>query len=269
MSGNIVPQKAFVKPRVISQNSGEIVPLEDLAEMRLSLGRGSVEIVGGPGSGKTTALAHLATLPVAERCVFVDDAAKDQVPSVPHGKALMTSSRFPISNDSVRLAKWTEDDVIEYLLAAAPERCADVIERFRADPDSSRLDGNPQLVSLAIEQMVKQPQQAVFAAFRNAVASRVPNARIERQARLFAMTQLLDSEPDTVPIDKSDLETQPELMQLLKHRIVRMHFAAAQIVDMLEAGMSLPNRMLPHSTDCCCCGTQRTSTDTTVPAHIE
>jgi len=245
MSGNIVPQKAIVKPRVISQNSGEIVPLEDLAEMWLSLGRGGIEIVGGPGSGKTTALAHLASLPVAERCVFHDDARKNKVPSVPHGKALMISSRFPNRNDSVRLAKWTDDDVIEYLLATAPERCGDVIERFRKDPDSSRLDGNPQLIALVIEQMLKQPEQAVFAAFRNAIASQVPNKKIEKQARLFSMTQLLDSEPDTVPIEKSDLEKQPELMQLLKHRIVRMHFAAAQIVYMLESRMALPNHMLP------------------------
>ena len=60
----IVP-RAAVRPRVISPETGEAIRLEDEIGPMIEEGRGGlVVILGGPGSGKTTALRHLdAILP--------------------------------------------------------------------------------------------------------------------------------------------------------------------------------------------------------------
>ena len=60
------PQTAVVRPRIVSPVSGEILPLDDAVAGELARGARIIQISGGPGSGKTTALAHLvATLPPA------------------------------------------------------------------------------------------------------------------------------------------------------------------------------------------------------------
>ena len=55
------PVQAPVRPRIVSPATGESLPLED--EVQVWLDKGGpycLQIVGGPGSGKSTALAHLA-----------------------------------------------------------------------------------------------------------------------------------------------------------------------------------------------------------------
>src|SRR5580693_6473510 len=55
------PVQAPVRPRIVSPATHESLPLED--EVQVWLDKGGpycLQIVGGPGSGKSTALAHLA-----------------------------------------------------------------------------------------------------------------------------------------------------------------------------------------------------------------
>src|SRR6266446_5667735 len=59
----IEPKLAPVKPRVISPQTGEVIPLEDVIRELLDSGfRGQIWIVGPAGTGKTTALHHLAAV---------------------------------------------------------------------------------------------------------------------------------------------------------------------------------------------------------------
>src|SRR5262245_65682318 len=69
------PRRAPVRPRVISPVSGETLLLEDEIQALLERGvMGMVWISGGPGSGKTTALAHLlGVLPPLRRATLHDD----------------------------------------------------------------------------------------------------------------------------------------------------------------------------------------------------
>ena len=71
----IHPDRAPVKPRVISPETGDAILLEDvLLDVESRSGR-IVEIVGGIGSGKTMALAYLAaTAPPELGVVCLDDA---------------------------------------------------------------------------------------------------------------------------------------------------------------------------------------------------
>ncbi len=71
----IVPKRASVKPRVVSPETHEELLLEDVIESCIAEGHcGAVELVGGLGTGKSTALAHLASLAFADRLLLLDDA---------------------------------------------------------------------------------------------------------------------------------------------------------------------------------------------------
>ncbi len=59
----LTAERARVRPRVISPETSEAIPLEDEIGTMIQAGRcGVFVIAGGPGSGKTTALRHLAAI---------------------------------------------------------------------------------------------------------------------------------------------------------------------------------------------------------------
>jgi ABC-type glutathione transport system ATPase component len=62
MTSMVEPLRAAVRPRVISPETGDTVLLEDEVAEWLEGGSKTLGIVGGPGSGKTTALRHLVAV---------------------------------------------------------------------------------------------------------------------------------------------------------------------------------------------------------------
>jgi hypothetical protein len=66
-----------VRPRVISPQTGEAVLLEDVVAAHLSAGdRGVIKILGGPLSGKTTAIEYLdRVFPEEHHLSLVDEHA--------------------------------------------------------------------------------------------------------------------------------------------------------------------------------------------------
>src|SRR4051794_39580038 len=73
--GNVRPVRAPVVPRVCAAAGGAAVPLESRVRALRAAGvRGPVNVYGPPGSGKSTALAHLAAvLPPELGVVLIDD----------------------------------------------------------------------------------------------------------------------------------------------------------------------------------------------------
>lgn len=117
----IRPEQAPVTPRAVSPETGQIVPLDEgfLSEERRT--GGTVEIVGGPGAGKTTALAHLAAMDTAAQdAIFLDDPASTDVQAASGHDLVVFTSRWPrpkLTERSFLLASWGDDELIEYLLA--------------------------------------------------------------------------------------------------------------------------------------------------------
>jgi len=62
----IGPERALVTPRVVSAEASGAVPVEEILAAAEGKSAGAIEIVGGPGRGKTTALAHLAVVAPGE-----------------------------------------------------------------------------------------------------------------------------------------------------------------------------------------------------------
>src|SRR5207237_5014584 len=67
------PQRAAVRPRVLSEDSGAL-PLEDEIQELVTAGHsGVVYLLGSPGSGKTSALQHLAAVMPADAAIILLD----------------------------------------------------------------------------------------------------------------------------------------------------------------------------------------------------
>ena len=125
------PRRAPVRPHVISPTTGETLLLEDEILSLLERGKtGIVWLTGGPGSGKSTALAHLAAvLPPSADVKFCDD---DGLPQIYRDRLIVgCGGEAPPNNSQVayQMAPWTDDEIIEYLCAAHRSRCESVVRR--------------------------------------------------------------------------------------------------------------------------------------------
>src|SRR5262245_57385266 len=131
------PRRAPVRPRVISPVSGETLLLEDEILSLLERGEsGNVCLVGDPGTGKTTALEHLlAVLPSLSRATLHDDWF---VHDERHKLVVGCGIAGTVPKDArivYQIAPWTEDEVIEYLLAVHRQRCSCVMRRYYDSAD--------------------------------------------------------------------------------------------------------------------------------------
>ena len=170
------PLLAPVRPRVV--RPGSVLPRlleEEVAEL-LQAGK-PVELVlwGHSGIGKSTALAHLAA-------VFPEDAGLqlcdgDTVRREGSGiVSINTMRRQPGRLLAFQLQAWTEDDVIDYLLARHPDAVARVVPTWRSGPPHDLLDW-PGLCRAVLDQLVenatvKSPRSGVVAVLADRIEER-------------------------------------------------------------------------------------------------
>ncbi len=145
----MLASRAPVKPRTISPETGDVVPLEDAilscVEERKT---GVVQIIGRHGSGRTWALQHLlAVLPPRPHVRFVDNATVADVAEISSSSIVVCGS---LTSDArlgdvvLRLTPWGNDDLIEFLLAVHPQQCQSVMRRLNEDQYRSLLNGLPE-----------------------------------------------------------------------------------------------------------------------------
>lgn len=121
---------------------------------------GTILLCGNHGSGKTTALEHLAAHLWSQRNVwFVDDADFSSVQQWNDDRWTIFAAKYPITTSlptiRLELAPWTEDEAIEYLLAIAKDKCGSVMGRLQSANDADFLDGSPALWRLVLDEMIR------------------------------------------------------------------------------------------------------------------
>ncbi len=246
VSGGMEPQRALVRPRVFSRESGDALPLEDeIAASLTSDQRRAIQIVGPWGSGKTTALRHLASIiPPYMAMTFLDDADPLEVAlALQHSSVVFTSPNTLLPNrESIRrLAPWTRDESIEYLLARDRRRCASVMSRLTEDT-GDWLEGIPELWSLVLDRMVVDdailgPRHAMRLELEERLGD--PKSRRVVEADCFRWLTASDKSPDELDTILRRNLFDKSLYRLIRHRPVAVLLVADRIAaDLAESHLS-------------------------------
>ncbi len=251
----IVPLRAPVRPRVLSPETGEAVPLEDEILALLDAGtRGPLRLLGPPGAGKSTALAHLAAvLPPGVPVAYRDDVGSaSEMAGVVSGLVLY-AGRFPVHGQpGLHLSAWGDDDALEYLLAVHREECASVMRRLRSAPDRDLLDATPEIWRVVLDEMAADTGLLrVQDALRRFIEAQVPDPelqRVIRRACIYTYSLTAGSpRPDLPHLAQEGCPA--EVLRLLRHQPWPVVLAADQIVrdahdgkrgDYLVERLSLP-----------------------------
>ncbi len=243
----ILPARAPVKPRVTSPETGDALPLEETIEsLTGERHRGAIEIVGGLGAGKTTALCHLAAvLPARNDVSFLDDADISRVAVESAVRVVVFSSRTAYPNLAeiiLELTPWTDDELLEYLLAAHPSRCASVMRRVQSVSDRHLAESLPELWQVVLDKMAANDQvTSVRGALEHELAGQLTDADLRRLAAFYCLAVLLDqpSIAETKSRQLSDSRVDERLWRLLRYRPVQLMLAAEHVEIALGSGDKL------------------------------
>ncbi len=238
----IMPRRAAVQPRVRTPDGVDSFRLEDEVRQRIESGqRGLIELTGPPGSGKSSAIAHLASVfENRPRLRLVDGWTR----SVSHAAQLAEVGKRHLviyasdaqwsdaqPDEAWRLAPWITDDCIEYLVATHPARCGSVMRRILADPDRASLHGLPEIVCPVLDQMADdEAVDTVRAALEREILVRLPPGEALATAGQWCFFVVREPKRRRLlppPDDKEGVS--PAAAALLRHRIVRESLAAEYV----------------------------------------
>ena len=233
----IEPVRAAVRPRVVSPETGDAVLLEDEVADWLKSRSRTLSIVGGPGSGKTTALQHLAAhFGPVEGVQWLDDP--DVVDFVSLGRTVYarTAPLGELQGILLTLAPWTDDELLEHCLNRHREKCLSILQRCRAMPDRDRLKGVPELWAIVLEAMATDDTACDWRKiFADRLSSTLPD-KLTRSAHDYCLNVLLgygghaESALRALTAEGWTLNRLP----WLRHRAVQISLAAAEVVARLE-----------------------------------
>lgn len=231
---------SLMRPRVVSLETGDAVLLEDEAEEWLhTADRGAFEIVGPSGSGKTTALVWLAAAFQNHSSLrFLDEPSLSETLAAGLQGRLIYARResLPGSEVSRRLAPWTDDELLEYALAAHRPTCASIMARVRAMPDRGRLRGLPQLWRAVLAALARDEHHNDFREILVGVVAEHLRPETAALAMRYCLAVLLQAEGAAAACaaELVHLPAWPELQRWLRHSFIQTLLTAWQFPLSLE-----------------------------------
>jgi uncharacterized protein YjbI with pentapeptide repeats len=233
------PAFAIVRPRVVVTRTGQSLSAEDaVAELFEEYGSGFVQLSGGPGTGKTTALAHLAAVFAhEERFVFLDEPTPEQVRAAAGDSfVVMSAAGRADRNMELALQPWSRDELIEYLLSEHHDDCGSVISRLAA---AAKWRWCPQLARLVMDRFASDYElhdvtDAIVIHFGELLTG--PKQRAA--ATQFALAVLVGGTDNIVKANEALKQSlcSADAIALLRHRLVQLPLAASRIIGLLHNG---------------------------------
>lgn len=253
---SLSPPAGLVRPRVTVQGTGDPLPLGDLLADILAEGKHPIVwIVGGPGSGKTTALEYLAGMFGNESLLLLDEPKEipeSDRPVVATASRQIAAERVKCRHElggvfaivdiylphpepglELRLAPWGRDDLVEYLLAQHHDCCGSVLTRLG---DWAGRRWVPEVAcaiidTLAGDDNLPSPAEACYAYFERACTDWQLGHIVSR-----SLGQLSDDKLRVLSAEEG-FEKQPltrNVANLLRYQEVREWLVARHIAGQLE-----------------------------------
>jgi uncharacterized protein YjbI with pentapeptide repeats len=194
---------------------------------------GVIRLEGGPATGKTTALRHLAAvLPRDARVRLFDD-------EVPHDLRTIAREHLAVVSAAegrqfahvarVAMEPWGVDDLIEYLLSVCPQRCAEIMARVRACDDTARLAGSPALWRCVLDAFLADGSMRFAAsALRRRVFDALEAGRCKTAALIWCLKR--------ARAQHTFFELPDAVRPLLAQPFVQVLVGAEHLADLLSAG---------------------------------
>lgn len=244
----VIAARAVVRPRVLSAGGTASTPLVDEVAALVARGaRGAIRLEGPPGAGKSTALAHLADAfaDAPAPVTLIDDARAESVARAEPKSLVVYAAGGPRSKAhaaTLRLAPWTEDDLVEYLAANHRDRCASVLARLKGARDRDWLEGIAELWAPVLDRLAADDSlRTVKEALRRELRERLATDELAGAVRLACIDLLRHrGEPLRRQVAAlRDRGADREALRLMRHRPAQLLLAADGLVERLE-GESTP-----------------------------
>ena len=226
-----------VEPRARSAD-GELLPVADLVARYIDSDCKAIRIVG---EGKSTTIEHLrgcfAELPGIR---FLDDG--QPIDQLKDWELLVyTSPTFVSGSIELRLAKWTRDDCIEYLMSKSPTRCKSVMSRLMESKDLWLASGSPRVISRALNLMIEHDD---ICSMESAIAAHFESYPFKRNRhRTKVVNKCLEHLLNDVHLGMDLQRYVPgyldnDLVKFVSVQSVRYVLAAKKLVKILGKGKS-------------------------------
>lgn len=231
------PSVALVRPRVLVKRNGESGLLEDIvSEIAAEFGTGLIRLTGGPGSGKTTALAHLAAVFAHdERFAFLDEPSAEELNDL-SGQTVVVATMLPGEGHNMELAlePWGIDELIEYLLAAQHETCGAVIARLGS---ASKLRWVPEVACIVFDRFVADgslasPEEAIAQHFRKTFS----DAKQLDTVREHCLNVVAKRKKAAATLAKVRKHCPADVLKLLRHEMVQLPLATERVASRILDG---------------------------------
>jgi len=239
----VTPARAVVKPRIVADATGAALPLEDEVARRLDAGRGGLLILrGAVGSGKTTALAHLAAVfPGQSRLLLLDDDESPAAWLAKSVESLVVCAESPstplLDFPAARLVGWGPDEWVEYLIAVAKPRCAAVLARIRPG-DAESLGNSPEIWKAVLDELIADETHAsaedgLLAVLRRCFTVEKAWDRVQEICALHGIEALQIGETEAVTRAFAEL-VPSAACRLLRHQPVQQLLAVRRLAEKIE-----------------------------------